>query len=810
MRSRLRKSAIMEEAAKELVLSPFREIVTKGTTALENARGAEDSDVKVSMTKAANALLREGDRAVKKIEPLCDKLLANQGDIFIDALRENDEIAEYRSELSDLLWEFDDFIEPDGFDEDRFTELRSLSRICAPRVVDILMRMRLEPTSPLTENAAGHLATPTTDQVASMGFTATPLTDMEFDFGFRDTAARPVEPPPCPVRSPWRVATRSSTGQAVTLNTEFSLDDPIPSLQISHSGSSGICTGALEQPLPSPSTRREGHEHEIEEESGRSSAMPLPLRMIKTTAESPGCCCSGDSSDITVSSPTATSTNRSLLSSLSSDAGKSSLRHSRDSSVAESQSSYVIERRDSACEPVSPLTPSFRTPVLAVPPDGYFVPSTAPPLSPLSERDPSDVSSQDESQVSEPIEVDSSLIPVEPEKTQRTLILQPSRIPDCSIGPQSSFHRMRGFCEGAKDTLAGHDGFRQVKKLNFGGSSILASKCKTCLYELDWEEVEADRKGLPKAKLFSKTSGVGFRLRFLAKSHMPAKSVDDQVYACIFCEQLGRTTEETDATVFFSQKQLFAHISRHARPLPSIPGLIVIEEAEVPTVFEDNYDLHLPNPPKLSKLAEDKSLAMQVELLPVATSVMTVKQSYGTLKMPPDRATPLQFAVGTRIFGVEFPEQYGGEWAVGWSDNVHACFPADTVKLEPPPKSQMALGGIISNRRAVARWKFSIKGKERGEWLKFDKGEIITDIGWVHPGHWCWSGVNAKGKWGIFPRSHIEVSTLKEGEGAEDQASTSSGSTGHKKPASLFTRVSMRVRAGSSSSSGSKVRPSLY
>ncbi|TLS29570.1 hypothetical protein PpBr36_01283 [Pyricularia pennisetigena] len=801
----------MEEAAKELVLSPFREIVTKGTTALENARGAEDSHTKVLMTKAANALLREGERAVKKIEPLCDKLLANQGDIFIDALRENDEIAEYRSELSDLLWEFDDFVEPDGFDEDRFTELRSLSRICAPRVVDILMRMRLEPTSPLTENAAGHLATPKTDQVASVGFTATPLSDMEFDFGFRDTAVRPIEPPPCPVRSPWRVATRSVPGQAITIDTEFSLDEHIPSFHISSSGSSGICTGAVEQPHLNQSTRHEGPEHQIGEEGGRSSAVPLPLRMIKTTTESHGRCYSIDSSDMTVSSPMTTSTNRSLLSSLSSDAGKSSLRHSRDSSVAESQSSYVIERRDSACEPVSPLTPSYKTPVLAMPPEGYFVPLTAPPLSPLSERDPSDVSSQEESQVSEPAEVaPSSLIAVEPEKTQRTLILQPSRIPDCSIGPQSSFHRMKGFCEGAKDTLAGHDGFRQVKKLNFGGSSISASKCKACLYELDWEEMEADRKGLPKANLISRSTGVGFRLRFLVKSHMPSKNVDDQVYACLFCEQLGRTTEEMDATVFFSQKQLLAHIARHPRPLPSIPGLIVIEEAEVPAVFEHNYDLHLPNPPQLSQLAEDRSLAMQVELLPVATSVITVKQSYGTLKMPPDRATPLQFALGTRIFGVEFPEQYGGEWAVGWSDNIHACFPADAVRLEPPPKSQMALGGIISNRRAVARWKFSVKGKDRGEWLKFDKGETITDIGWVHPGHWCWSGVNAKGKWGIFPRSHIEVSTLKEGDGAEDQASTSSGSTGHKKPPSLFSRVSMRVRTGSNSNIGTKVRPSLY
>lgn len=30
--------------------------------------------------------------------------------------------------------------------------------------------------------------------------------------------------------------------------------------------------------------------------------------------------------------------------------------------------------------------------------------------------------------------------------------------------------------------------------------------------------------------------------------------------------------------------------------------------------------------------------------------------------------------------------------------------------------------------RAVARWKFSARGKS-GEWLSFSKGEVITDIG---------------------------------------------------------------------------------
>jgi hypothetical protein len=56
-----------------------------------------------------------------------------------------DEITEYRSELNDLLWEFDDYIDdPDSFDADKFAELQASSRKAAPKIYDILMRMKLE------------------------------------------------------------------------------------------------------------------------------------------------------------------------------------------------------------------------------------------------------------------------------------------------------------------------------------------------------------------------------------------------------------------------------------------------------------------------------------------------------------------------------------------------------------------------------------------------------------------------------------------------------------------------------------------
>lgn len=67
----------------DLVLTPFREIVEKGRTAVENAGGAQP------MLKASQALVKEGERALKKIEPVCQKHIDESGSNFIDALKEN-------------------------------------------------------------------------------------------------------------------------------------------------------------------------------------------------------------------------------------------------------------------------------------------------------------------------------------------------------------------------------------------------------------------------------------------------------------------------------------------------------------------------------------------------------------------------------------------------------------------------------------------------------------------------------------------------------------------------------------------------
>ena len=226
----------------------------------------------------------------------------------------------------------------------------------------------------------------------------------------------------------------------------------------------------------------------------------------------------------------------------------------------------------------------------------------------------------------------------------------------------------------------------------------------------------------PAAGNFTANS-MGFRLRILQKSHLAVRHVEEQLYGCVFCIEQGRTIEESDATVFFTQKQLFMHLARHPRPLPKVKGLTVIEGPDMPPELKDNFDLHFPNPPIPSIMT---GIMPEVSRLPTAVATETRKYQHGTLRSPPDRTSVLHFAVGARIVGIEFPLRYEGKWGIGWHDGVRAAFEADTVQLDAPPKAEIRMQGT-SNIQAVARWKWNQKGGDE-KWLKFDKGDVIKNI----------------------------------------------------------------------------------
>ncbi|EON97712.1 putative sh3 domain-containing protein [Phaeoacremonium minimum UCRPA7] len=307
--------------------------------------------------------------------------------------------------------------------------------------------------------------------------------------------------------------------------------------------------------------------------------------------------------------------------------------------------------------------------------------------------------------------------------------------------------------------MRGGLGVKRIKKQGLSTGGVEIAKCKFCPYELDFKQLERDINKEDSGNY--RSSGIGFRLRFLQKSHLPAKHVEDQLYACLFCIQVGETLDESDSTVFFSQKQLFSHLARHPRPLPEVPGLTVIESKEIPTNFRNDYDLCFENPPQASQMP---ALARELSLLPSATAIEMYRSTPSkSIRRPPDGMKVLQFATGAKIVGVEFPAKYQGQWCVGWADHDWAAFPADVVRLDPPQEKDIRKLGT-SNMKAAVRWKWSVKNKDRGDWLKLDKGDMITNINWT----------NSKGKWGIFPQSHIEPNSLTEVQVSDGASVTSS------------------------------------
>ena len=68
----------------DLVLTPFKEIVEKAQLAVENAGNGNPV-----MLQTAQTLLKEGERGLKRISPLCKKQLEDYGSSFIASLKDN-------------------------------------------------------------------------------------------------------------------------------------------------------------------------------------------------------------------------------------------------------------------------------------------------------------------------------------------------------------------------------------------------------------------------------------------------------------------------------------------------------------------------------------------------------------------------------------------------------------------------------------------------------------------------------------------------------------------------------------------------
>ncbi len=217
----------------------------------------------------------------------------------------------------------------------------------------------------------------------------------------------------------------------------------------------------------------------------------------------------------------------------------------------------------------------------------------------------------------------------------------------------------------------------------------------------------------------------------------------------------NKTVEPHDATLFFTVQQLFRHLAKHPHPLPNVAGFKVLYGVQPPSAID--FDLHFTSP--ILKVPEFNIMEIQqkVATRPSAHAILTHHpQPARNSFRDPDRNPAMHFAQGAKIVGITFPDRFKGEWAQGYHDGEKGCFPSNTIQLELPVAEDM-----IRNPRSTlvttARWSFkpSKEAQEQG-WLRFDKGDRLTCIGYTFVDQWCWSGQNSKGKWGIFPKAFVE------------------------------------------------------
>lgn len=75
------------------ITQPFQDLIERGKEAVTNAEAARliNSDLSEVMLKAARAAIREGERALQRVQPLVLGHLERYGDAFRDAIRDHGE-----------------------------------------------------------------------------------------------------------------------------------------------------------------------------------------------------------------------------------------------------------------------------------------------------------------------------------------------------------------------------------------------------------------------------------------------------------------------------------------------------------------------------------------------------------------------------------------------------------------------------------------------------------------------------------------------------------------------------------------------
>jgi hypothetical protein len=234
-----------------------------------------------------------------------------------------------------------------------------------------------------------------------------------------------------------------------------------------------------------------------------------------------------------------------------------------------------------------------------------------------------------------------------------------------------------------------------------------------------------------------------------------------ELMKCVFCVDENKVPEIHDATIFFSAVQLIRHVALRHRPVRQVDGIKVSYGIHSDQYFDLSFTSNETrvNPPS--------NVSTDISSLPTGYAIQAHRPKSGSkfCAKDPNGNSTLQFAIGAQIAGIAFPLNLKGQWYSGYHDGTQGLFPSETIRLNAPSKTDIVITPK-SSLVATARWDHNPKDTS-ASWLAFSRKEVITHIGFRFEDHWCYSGQNRKGKFGIFPKEFVVVNESLKDEGGD-------------------------------------------
>ncbi|KAL5590984.1 hypothetical protein FOBRF1_014541 [Fusarium oxysporum] len=736
----------MATPSDHVLLRPFNDVAKWAKFALSQASGHSDYDYQqMSLNQSSQSLLREGERALRRLVPLLAVSSPQLAEFLRHlALRHEDVICQVRS-IDILLYDFEDFIEPQTFDKAKFDELQAATKALAITLVEEITRFTTKSALESSPPPSKFPPLPPLPQLTSPPDVARSSSQMSMRPSINaprsgSSLGTHQQRPPFIGGSEQRDRSHSA-GRALRTADYSTSRSPITTSGLASPVSLPLSS---KYAIPEQEAQTYGYVQAHQRQGSDSDVILNSLQDLDIGVITPP-------SSVALS-PKSTgyqnAINQNTRGSLDTPPPSVTTEpvSQQDWSTVIDQQSAAVPRPSSvtASQYTSPKRTEYRN-------SGSYTPSAASPehqqlfivtqgSAPSVRSDGSGASG------SKAVSTSSSSIRKDSASVKSIHSLQ-----TYEIGPDSSLALLGGLCKGAQAFASGGPG-QAIKRVGGGSDSAIrpreysqetlfgqmldnptetftepTAQCLHCEYKTPYSHLRQDMDQDPLAS--QQTRGILHRPRFLFKSHIGVRNVNSVYFGCLFCDKTKSTLQEDDATVFQSIDLLFRHISRHGHPLPHVPGVEVIyEHSDINSRGRQDCDLYLPNSTMtalrgVSRANESNRIAS----LPVARAVKDhIRRSNEKPQARPDATSEiLQFFSGAKIIGIEFPEKWDGKWCQGWHDGVFGAFPSKLISLDMPRHVKIA---SLPNtpRTGVARWKFE-KQRQPG-WLALKKGDIIYNI----------------------------------------------------------------------------------